>query len=479
MNATKAELGHDPIRSAMRNLGHVRILSITAIRRSPENDKLYRPVDPNDPEVIELAESIRRFGIKEPIVISEDGWILSGHRRFVAAMLVGLTKVPCRTEPIRRHDDPDGFLVLLREYNRQRIKSLDEQLREEVLTVNPDEAYQALIDYRAEQAVVTADTIEIRNKKPRAAISAAKWPFLEAVKKVIEARRKFWPLSDRQIHYALLNDAPLIHASKPGSRYTNNPTSYKAVVDLLTRARLAGVIPMSAIADETRPESVWNVWSEPQAFIRQHFKDHLRGYWRDLMQSQPNHLHIVGEKLTVKTIVDQVASRYCISTTIGRGYMSIPPRWKIAEGFKKSGKDRLVLLIVSDFDPDGEEIAHSLARSLRDDFGIENIEPIKVALTADQVTRLELPPNNLTAKEGSSGYKRFVAKYGSDVYELEALPPETLQQLLIDAIDSVIDVDAFNAEIDAEKNDAAFLTGVRSRVLAMMKEMDVDGMDTP
>ena len=47
---------------------------------------------------------------------------------------------------------------------------------------------------------------------------------------------------------------------------------------------------------------------------------------------------------------------------------------------------------LSDFDPEGEDIAHSLARSLRDDFGIDAIEPIKVALTAAQVQELRLPP---------------------------------------------------------------------------------------
>jgi len=35
------------------------------------------------------------------------------------------------------------------------------------------------------------------------------------------------------------------------------------------------------------------------------------------------------------------------------------------------------VLIVSDFDPDGEEIAQSFARSLRDDFSISTIKPVK------------------------------------------------------------------------------------------------------
>ena len=269
--------------------------------------------------------------------------------------------------------------------------------------------------------------------------------------------------------YALLNNPPLIHASKPDSTYRNNKPSYKALTELLTRARIAGRIQMTVIQDATRPVSVWDVHRDVQGFIRREVDDFCEGYWRDLMQSQPNHIEIIGEKNTVDSIIRPVAEKYCIPTTIGRGYCSLRPRYDIAQRFRKSGKDRLVPLMLSDFDPDGEEIAHSFARSLRDDFGIEEIEPIKVALTADQVAQYNLPPM-MKAKTGSSSYQRFTDQHGDDVWELEALPPETLQHVLQDAIDRVIDVEAFNHEIDQEKADAAKLEDVRRVMLGTLGE---------
>ena len=113
-----------------------------------------------------------------------------------------------------------------------------------------------------------SDVIQIPWAKERAAISAAKRPFLDAIKEVIRDQKRYWPLTDRRIHYALLNNPPLIHASKPGSRYANTPQSYKAAVELLTRARLAGVIPMDCIDDATRPVTVWSVHRCAQEFIR-------------------------------------------------------------------------------------------------------------------------------------------------------------------------------------------------------------------
>ena len=220
---------------------------------------------------------------------------------------------------------------------------------------------------------------------------------------------------------------------------------------------------MNAISDETLPVHTWGLHDDVQSYLRREVNDFLKGYWRDLMQSQPNHIEIVGEKNTVKPIISPVASEFCIPMTIGRGFCSLPPRYQIAQRFEKSGKDRLVLLVVSDFDPDGQEIAHSLARSLRDDFGIKNIDAIKIALTFDQVSEFDLPPNE-QAKVTSTNYKRFVESYGHDVFELDALEETDLQEILRQTIDSVIDVEAFNYELDREKEDATKLQALRESV---------------
>ena len=95
------ESGQDPIRQ----------IPLADIRPSPENDRLYRPVDPNDPEIQSLAANIAERGILVPLVMSADGFLLSGHRRRVAAELAGLEEVPCQVLDVSRREDPDAFLV--------------------------------------------------------------------------------------------------------------------------------------------------------------------------------------------------------------------------------------------------------------------------------------------------------------------------------------------------------------------------------
>jgi hypothetical protein len=384
--------------------------------------------------------------------------------------------VQCRVEGISRHD-PE-FVPLLREHNRQRVKGLDEVLRELVVSREPGKAYESLIAHRQAKAAVKGNFIQIEGVKTRNRISHNKRPMLEAVIREVNARRRYWPTSDRKIHYALLNDPPLRNARRANSRYRNDRPSYQDLCDILTRARLAGLIPFDALSDPTRTVCTWDANREVGEFVTNQLEEFLDNYWRDLQQSQPNHIEIVGEKNTVEGSIRPVAMQFCIPYTLGRGYCSIDPRYKMSERYYASGKSTLIVLILSDFDPEGEDIAHSFARSMRDDFGIVDIEAKKVCLTHDQVLERGLPENYDIKREGSR-YKKFKEKYGESVYELEALPEAELSRLLTESIDGVIDRDAFNDELDAEKKDAEEIAALREKVIplilnAMEKKEETD-----
>lgn len=445
----------------------VYIVPLSSIRPATVNNAIYRPPNADDQSMQELAAKVREFGQLQPAHVTLDGVILSGHRRHLACQMAGLSTFKVIRFPILS-TNPE-FERLLVTFNEQREKSADEVFREELVKMNPTDAHRALMEYRTNAAKSKAKVIKLDGFKPRAMISAAKEPFLRSILKVLDEKRKFWPLSDRSIHYGLLNAPPFTHASKPRSIYKNDAASYKALTELLTRARLQDRIPFEAIADSTRPVISWDVFPGVRQFIGREMKTFLRGYSRDLQRTQPIHLEIVGEKNTIEGIIRPVASDFCIPFTIGRGYSSLPPRNDMAARFKSSGKERLVILFLSDFDPEGDDIPRSFARSMRDDFGVTNVDAVKVALTKDQVRRLKLVPR-MKAKTGSSRHKRFVDQFGEDVFELESIPPETLQQFLRDEINKVMDQDAFIAELGREQEDAAELESIRSRLAGSLSE---------
>jgi ParB/Sulfiredoxin domain len=90
------EVRHASLSEERAEPGRVFEMELWEIAPSPLNEKLYRPIDdPDDPEIIALKESIAEHGVKEPLIITTDDVILSGHRRYVAAKLAGRESVPC------------------------------------------------------------------------------------------------------------------------------------------------------------------------------------------------------------------------------------------------------------------------------------------------------------------------------------------------------------------------------------------------
>ena len=401
-------------------------LSVDAVFPSPENDDLYHPVDRNDPSFKSLVASIGDRGILEPIIVTQDNFIVSGHRRHAAAQAAGLDTIPCRRIDVWREDDGDEFVRLLREHNLQRVKTFDERVREELVSVNSDDAYAHLKEYRERksgktdfpESIILKD-IAVRTRKR---ITDAKSPMIEAIQKVLDDNREYWPLSVRQVHYRLgqLPEPPLKHASKPDSKYRLDKPSYDAAVELIARAREAEIISWDAIGDSTRPVTIWEKCREPGEFIAEQTEELFCGYQRDLMQSQPAHIEVFAEKLTLKKIVESVTADYTITSTIGRGFCSIGPRREIAERFKASGRDRLVVLLISDHDPDGMGIADNFASYFRDKMKINSarIHAIRVAVTPEQIERLNLP-NGGKAKKTSSRYAEFVKRFGDQIWEVE------------------------------------------------------------
>ncbi len=438
------------------------------IRPATINDVIYKAIDPDDPSLDELASLMAAQGQLEPVVLTLDNVLLAGHRRRAVAIRFGWDTLKARRDPI--HSTDPQFEKRLVTYNAQRDKSPDMRIREQLVLTDPKSAYENLVSERAEASRVKAETLILGAGRARSRITAAKQPFLDAIQRIIDELQDYWPLSDRRVHYALLNDPPLIHAKKPHSRYQNDGRSYKAVCELLTRARLAGLIPFDAIGDETRPVMTWDVYPNVGPFFRRQIDKFCAGYWRDLMQSQLNHIEIVGEKLTLQGIIEPVAMKFCVPYTIGRGYSSLPPRKKMFDRYTKSGKQKLVILFLSDHDPEGWDIAETFAKSMRDDFGVRDIEAVKVALKPKQVQQLGLPPNT-NAKTSSSRFKKFAARFGPAAYELEAVPPATLQGWLDEAVRSVIDLDRFNAEVEAEKQDSARVAAFKQASVDYLKTL--------
>jgi hypothetical protein len=386
----------------------------------------------------------------------------------------------------------DEYVALLRAYNHQRNKTVAEQVREELLDIDPEEAHRRLRE-RRDRSVNAPErngvvALEIEGSKKRYNISEDKADHVKYVLKIVEERKNYWPLSVRGVHYPLLNydfvrgyywpkrDEPG-HGAPRELRYRNDDNSYSATSDLITRLRLNGTIPWEAFDDFTRPLKEFRAFGNAREFVRQEVGQLFAGYWRDLLQSQPNHVEVICEKNTVYHMVLKVTEKYQVQTSSGRGFNSIDPWHDLYERYVDSGKERLIAIILSDYDPEGEVIPHVAGRTLRDDFGLDpdRLTIIKAGVTREQIGRYRLRPQNF-AKDRSSNYDWFVERNGGDdtVYELEALDPADMLRDLDNIIRGVLDLDLFNREVARERGEAAYLDAARSRAAEALKGLGED-----
>ena len=96
-------------------------IPINLLKTCPINSEIYR-----DSDVGDLVNSIGEVGLLQPIVVTPDNTIISGHRRFKSIQSLGWTEVECEVKDIP-NDEIDVHIVL---YNQSRVKVATEMLRE-------------------------------------------------------------------------------------------------------------------------------------------------------------------------------------------------------------------------------------------------------------------------------------------------------------------------------------------------------------
>src|SRR5258707_854471 len=186
--------------SAKENL----ILQVDArtLNPSPENAMLYRERSNVDSDFARLVESIRREGVQAPLLVSQDGYIISGHQRQKGTIEAERFIVPViRLNIWRANYTSDEWLAILREHNTGREKSFDELVREKLVDIDPAEAIAQIVDDRIERTRARVATIDIGAREMRrCGISEVKRGMADAILKVLRDLEEYLPVSLRAIH---------------------------------------------------------------------------------------------------------------------------------------------------------------------------------------------------------------------------------------------------------------------------------------
>ena len=269
----------------------------------------------------------------------------------------------------------------------------------------------------------------------------------ELVRAIYELR-EYWPLTVRQAFYQMV--ARLV--------VPNSKAEYKKISDILLKLRRQGRVPWSAIEDRTRRTTEKRGHSDYATWLRDqlnYFAD-ARCYGRCYVQDQDVYVEVSTEKDALASIVEDVTWKFCTRLNIVRGQNSGSFQQVMAERFKRAEAQgqRPILIHVGDFDPSGVAIPKSMAKSFREDHGVE-VEVIRAALNPDQIIEHQLPAKHDAAKQTDPNYKEWLRLYGEDqvAVELDALHPKTLQDIVSSALSDVLDMSSMeiHKRIEAEE----------------------------
>lgn len=232
----------------------------------------------------------------------------------------------------------------------------------------------------------------------------------------------------------------------------NEQKNYKRLAEIVSDARLAGLIDWDAIEDRGREPMIPSHWNGPADLIRQG----ARQFRRDRWLNQRVYVELWVEKQALAGVLWPIASRWHAPLVVNKGYSSSSAMYDNARRFVRrslDGERGCVVLYIGDHDPSGEDMVRDVRdrlNLLRGDEGSE-IEVRKIALTMAQIRMYNPPPN--PAKVTDSRYVAYREKYGDDSWEVDSLDPATFRALIDGEMRSLVDTDEMNRIIERENVD--------------------------
>ncbi len=251
-----------------------------------------------------------------------------------------------------------------------------------------------------------------------------------------------YDLSLRQLYYQLVSKNVI----------ENTERSYKNIGNLVSDARLAGYIDWDMIKDRGR-EMVKNPhWGTTTDFI----ESVAPQYRFDLWEDQENYVEVMVEKQALEGVLTPVCRRLDVPFTANKGYSSSSALYEASKRFlsRAEGGKSLHVIYLGDHDPSGIDMSRDVEERLnlfistslgnrRDHDGF--VEMHRVALNMDQVRELN-PPEN-PAKITDSRADGYIRRFGRSSWELDAIEPRRLAELVTRAVTVLADIGRFEKNV--------------------------------
>lgn len=248
---------------------------------------------------------------------------------------------------------------------------------------------------------------------------------------------KGYKLTLRQLYYQLVSRDII----------PNQQKEYAKLSALLTNARMSGRVDWNAIEDRIRVPYL-PYWAHSPADA---ISDIIRSYRRDRQSGQEVYIELWVEKDALSGVLKRITSKYHVNLMVNRGYSSASAMYDSANRLKQAMErgQACYIFYLGDHDPSGLDMDRDI-RTRLSEFGVD-VEVKRIALTGAQIKRYNPPPN--PTKLSDSRAQGYIAEYGRTCWEVDALNPEVLNELVTREIEEVIDVDKYARILEKERKD--------------------------
>ncbi len=266
----------------------------------------------------------------------------------------------------------------------------------------------------------------------------------------------------RGLHYILSSTAAIVRPD--GRLYVNDHSCWTWLQDRAAKAaRWLDYVPFDRIHDARNEDPIWCALSQP-SMVSSYGKRSVIVDVRSLgiempglgdvlpyvgvsggrRPVQPYRLGLIGEKSSLRPVVEPLAQEYRMDVVLDTGDARDSHLYEMAE---RASHDRrpFVVFYLSDFDPGGHNMPTSVARKFQAlcalHFPDLDLRLYPVALTLEQCVKFDLPSAPLKPSERRK--EKWQAQTGgreqTELDALMALRPGELEKLLIAAVEPFFD----------------------------------------
>lgn len=239
-------------------------------------------------------------------------------------------------------------------------------------------------------------------------------------------------LTLRQLYYQFVarDLFPSSFINKEGTK--NNVQSYKKLGNIISSAREAGYVDWYHITDRGRKLQDRPRWAHPRRFL----EDVVHQFNIDMWKLQNQRVEVWVEKDALSDVVLRACDPLHVPVMACKGYMSASAMWEAAYCRMRENYYMLnqptVILHLGDHDPSGVDMTRDIQERLNLFSCDCPIHVNRIALTMEQIEDQCPPPN--PAKETDPRSKGYRELYGNESWELDALEPSYIVDLITDHV---------------------------------------------